>query len=221
MSVDYVQTAPAPLFAKQFVQSIGVNAHMNYFDTAYGNLSIVESALAYLGIHSVRVGAVDFAAYGQYSSAACCCRIQTRFRGGGTNTRHLCVPGFAVSNLSRQRRFDRGSKRSRANPGFFDGGTALTNEVELQQSIYDYVHSDQNITGIPVVDLTLGISKLAAYSQAGNLSSAADEGNAHIYAPYGNTRRRISSVLFCCNRCSPRASRLWLRRPVTQALRTR
>jgi hypothetical protein len=37
-----------------FVDSIGVNIHLSYTNTAYGNFDRVQQALDYLGVHHVR-----------------------------------------------------------------------------------------------------------------------------------------------------------------------
>ena len=42
--------------AGDFVNSIGVNVHLNYFDTAYGNFASVQSELKSIGIHHLRDG---------------------------------------------------------------------------------------------------------------------------------------------------------------------
>lgn len=47
-----------PRAAGEFVDSIGVNTHINYFDTSYGNSSHLRQELGSLGIRHVRDGAV-------------------------------------------------------------------------------------------------------------------------------------------------------------------
>lgn len=42
--------------AYDFVNSIGVNVHLNYFDTAYGNFQLVQRELTSIGIRHVRDG---------------------------------------------------------------------------------------------------------------------------------------------------------------------
>ena len=42
--------------AFDFVNSIGVNTHLNYFDTVYGNFPFVERELKSIGILHVRDG---------------------------------------------------------------------------------------------------------------------------------------------------------------------
>jgi hypothetical protein len=45
--------------AAKFVDSVGVNIHLHYQDTAYGDFPKVERALRELGVHHVRDGLVD------------------------------------------------------------------------------------------------------------------------------------------------------------------
>lgn len=52
-------TAPVPEQAQSaaaFIDSIGINAHLSYLDTTYGNFALVENELRSLGIHHVREG---------------------------------------------------------------------------------------------------------------------------------------------------------------------
>ncbi|MBW4028579.1 MAG: hypothetical protein HIU93_14475 [Acidobacteria bacterium] len=74
------QTAPLPSetarSAYDFVNSIGVSAQLNYFDTSYGNFPLVERELQSIGIRHLRVGAhlqgADYNAllYGRWSKLA-------------------------------------------------------------------------------------------------------------------------------------------------------
>ena len=74
------QTAPLPSetarSAYDFVNSIGVNAQLNYFDTSYGNFPVIERELQSIGIRHLRVGAhlqgADYNAllYGRWSQLA-------------------------------------------------------------------------------------------------------------------------------------------------------
>lgn len=49
-------TSETPHSASSFVNSIGVNAHINYFDLLYGNFRLVEHELRSLGVLHVRDG---------------------------------------------------------------------------------------------------------------------------------------------------------------------
>jgi hypothetical protein len=50
-------TAANPASASGFVDSIGVNVHLSYFDTAYGDFASLERKLLELGIRHIRDGA--------------------------------------------------------------------------------------------------------------------------------------------------------------------
>lgn len=45
--------------ANAFVDSIGINTHVRYYDTAYGNFSLVEQRLKELGVRHIRDGGSD------------------------------------------------------------------------------------------------------------------------------------------------------------------
>ena len=40
--------------AEDFINSIGINTHLDFAVTAYNNVTVVESALNYLGVRQVR-----------------------------------------------------------------------------------------------------------------------------------------------------------------------
>ena len=45
--------------AYSFIDSIGVNTHLRYYDTPYGNFSLIDQSLLALGIHHIRDGGSD------------------------------------------------------------------------------------------------------------------------------------------------------------------
>jgi hypothetical protein len=45
--------------AYSFVDSIGINTHLHYYDTSYGNFSLIEQRLQELGVHHIRDGGSD------------------------------------------------------------------------------------------------------------------------------------------------------------------
>ena len=187
MSTDYVQAAPTALSANQFLLSFGVNVHTNYYDTAYANLTAVEGALTYLGVYNIRVGAA--------TSATTDSPIEQLAADGYKVDLVLSSPNEAtyefLDSLAQNHPGSiiavEGPNEVALHPISYDGGTGLQNESQLQQSIYDDIHADPALAGVAVANLTLGTSAATSYSQIGDLSTAADYGNAHIYAPYGNT----------------------------------
>ena len=56
-AADAAVPATTPVPATNFVNSVGVNVHTGYYDTAYNNFAAVKSALLNLGVKYVRDGA--------------------------------------------------------------------------------------------------------------------------------------------------------------------
>jgi hypothetical protein len=74
---DNFQTVPA-MAAGLFLDTIGVNTHLGYLNTAYANTSLVESSLAYLGIDHIRDSIPELNslnAAGEKALAAAGCKI--------------------------------------------------------------------------------------------------------------------------------------------------
>jgi len=56
LPVDHRETAVG---ADAFVDSVGVNVHLHYNDTSYGNFASVERSLKDLGVRHIRDGLID------------------------------------------------------------------------------------------------------------------------------------------------------------------
>ncbi len=54
-----LQTGEPAKRASAFVDSIGINTHLRYYDTAYGDYSLIKQRLQELGIHHIRDGGTD------------------------------------------------------------------------------------------------------------------------------------------------------------------
>src|SRR5579864_197991 len=140
-------TATVALSASSFDQSIGVNVHMGYTWTAYGDVALVESSLAYLGVDLVRdklesPAYVNTAAYYELAAAG----IKFDFdlpvyapSGSEPNTVNIsefvgmidalvtAYPG-SVSAIE-------GANEVNLWPATFDGGTTLADQAALQQAL--------------------------------------------------------------------------------------
>jgi hypothetical protein len=182
---DNMQTVSA-IAAGSFIDSLGVNTHMGYLNTAYANTSLVESSLAYLGIDHVRDGipqlnSANFA--GEKALAAAGYKIDFVMETPTAD---------AFATLDYLAKNNPGSVFSVEGPnevGFapvtFDGGNGVVNQILDQQAIYNAVHADPALAGVSVLNLTVGLQSSISYSQLGNMSGMADQGNAHVYAPFG------------------------------------
>ncbi len=59
ISTQAVATGEPAKSASAFVDSIGINTHLRYYDTAYGNYPFIKQSLLDLGIHHIRDGGSD------------------------------------------------------------------------------------------------------------------------------------------------------------------
>jgi hypothetical protein len=181
------QSAPvSAIAASQFLDSLGVNVHTTYSNTVYADTSLVESDLAYLGTNNVRDGINAIGAYNSVGEEALAAAgYKFDFVMETPTASNMAALDWYAENYPGSVVSVEGPNEVGYAPITFDGGAAASNEVELQQAIYNAVHSDPNLDGINVVNLTLGLQSSISYSQLGNMTSVADEGNAHVYAPYG------------------------------------
>jgi len=172
--------------AGAFIESIGVNTHTTYLNTAYANTDLVASSLAYLGIDHIRDGipGLDSACFaGEKALAAAGYKfdfvMETPTAGAFAALDYLATnnPGSVFSV--------EGPNEVGFTPVTFDGGNGVANQIADQQAIYDAVHADPALSGVSVLNLTVGLQSSISYSQLGNMSGMADQGNAHEYAPYG------------------------------------
>jgi Bacterial Ig-like domain len=187
MTTNTTQNAPTSAIAvSSFLDSIGVNIHTSYTNTVYANTALVESALAYLGIDHVRDGLPPVNSYGsvgeQILTAA---GYKFDFVMETPTATSMAALNYYATNYAGSVFSVEGPNEVGYAPISFDGGTAASNEVALQQAIFNATHSDPDLKGVNVINLTLGLQSSISYSQLGNMTSAADEGNAHVYAPYG------------------------------------
>jgi hypothetical protein len=178
--VDSSLPLVAPASASAFVDSVGVNVHMSYFDTAYNNWQQVRDKLVALGVHHVRDAAcVGCTAQRQRLLSLAASGIGVDFmmgRPGGTTG---SLPDL-VSMLS-------GPMRSAVDavegPNEYDqSGDAgwVTNLRAYQQQLYGLMKGTANLASVPVIGPSLVRS--SSFAALGDLSDSIDWGNIHPYA---------------------------------------
>ena len=185
-------TTPTPIVAQSaatFDQSIGVNVHMAYTWTPYANVTSVENDLAYLGVNHVRDELFDASNVQTNYDELAAAGIKFDFIipvylpstvnltefVGMVNAFALAYPG-SVSAIE-------GPNEVNFTPAMYSGGTTPADQAALQEALYAAVRADPNLAGIPVYNLTVGSTNSAQFAALGNLSSAANFGNEHAYAP--------------------------------------
>lgn len=176
--------------ADAFVDSVGVNVHLTYGDTAYGNFALVRSRLKELGVRHIRDGLCGSCGWQLDSlDALAADGIHSDLIIGWVNNR----TGTLAANLAAVRSRLLGSVDMLEAPNEWDNfsGWSSTWAPELrayQAGFWNAVHADPVLRSIPIA----GPSLVGWDSRAklGDLSSQLDYGNLHSYPggkpPEGN-----------------------------------
>ena len=176
-------TSPtAAVSAASFVSSIGINVHMWEATSGYGNLSLVENSLAYLGILNVRDN------YIPSSSSAFTALANSGYK------LDLAIPSDAITIANFVTQIDAfnaahpGSIKAIEGPNEvniwtvnYNGGSSLANAAQYQQAFYSAVRADSHLSNIPVYNLSLAYLDSTQYAQVGDLSGSANYANSHAY----------------------------------------
>jgi hypothetical protein len=170
-------TAERPASAQAFVDSVGVNIHSTYNDTAYANREQVVRSLRDLGVRNVRDGLVpDRPDQREYLLELARNGIRTTFIMGAPNA-------DVVSGLDRGTRafLDR-TAAAFEGPNEYDvsGDPQWASNLRgYQQRLYRAVKDDPDLTARPV--LAPSLVKPDSPAQLGALDGMADMANVHPY----------------------------------------
>jgi hypothetical protein len=169
--------------AYAFVNSIGVNTHLNYFDRTYGNFQFIERELASIGIHHVRDGVhllnTDYnkAVYSRWSQLG---DIGIYFDA-------VLDPRSALGPLTPDK-LDQVDDLANHTIESFEGPNELdisnipnwTSVVrDYQRSIYQSVKSMTSANSVAVVGPSLAFASKGL--SVGDISDRIDYGNLHPY----------------------------------------
>lgn len=174
-----------PLSAAGFRDSIGVNTHVGYTDTAYGNWSGVVSALQQLGVTHVRDLLIDNGVSGymqQWTS-----NVQAAAADGIHFDFVMPEPGAQLGSVSDLVSMLAGPLRTAVesveDPNEYDlvdsSPSWATTLSAYDQGVATAVRSTPALSGVPVVGPSLVNS--GSYQALGNQSQYLDEGNIHPY----------------------------------------
>lgn len=167
--------------ADDFVDSIGVNVHMSYTDTAYRNTRGIIDTLRELGVRYVRDGVVihrkdQYAALQDMASAGIHADLILgdplgRF-GSGTIEDQLAVLHQDLAGVA----------ESVEGPNEFDvsgGPNSLPTLRRYQATLYERVKQDPALAGLTVIAPSL--VDLSNWAQLGDIERDFDFGNLHAY----------------------------------------
>jgi hypothetical protein len=178
-----IPTPTVALSALAFDQSIGVNIHMGYTGTAYGNIGLVESALSYLGVVNIRDNLwwVDEQAVEALTALGYKADLIIAPASENISTFVALVDAVAKAEPGSVAAIE-GPNEVNIWAVQYNGGSSLADAALYQQALYAAVRTDSNLNSIPVYNLTMAFTDATQYAQLGNLSSAANYANSHLYA---------------------------------------
>jgi hypothetical protein len=176
---------------ESFVDSIGVNTHLNYTDTVYGDFrGIVQPSLAYLRVRHIRDALADDD------------QVLRRYRD--LHQRGVELTGLApyevtsmpslVANIKTQRELLEAVEGPNETDEFvqftYKGQRFPHGTRAFMKDFYRAVNDDPTVESLPVLQTSLAFpaqdgENPSRASQLGDLSSFADYGNSHNYFEFG------------------------------------
>lgn len=181
---------------ESFLDSIGVNTHINDTSGGYGNISKVIADLDYIGVSHVRDGLSGSLSTELFEVLANH-DITFSLLTSGSNGASISSQVAAIAKLeSLYNAIDyvEGPNETDYFPISYSGLSGFAATRAFQAALYSAVHSNGTLASTPVIQTSLGDG--ASYSQLGNLSSSADYSNIHsYYFGWGFTRSVADQVL--------------------------
>jgi hypothetical protein len=183
-------TTLTAITASSFVNSLGINTHIDFGADGYQNLPTVEASIDYLGIKNIRdsaQSASDLATWLQVAQAT-----GAKFDDyiGETSPGGMLTDlGFA-QQLAQEgilNHVEGGNEEDDSYPASL--GNSLPVTALFQQQVYALAHE----YGLSAINMSFGAGWTAAnnwegdYGTVGNLSAYADFANAHTYPNPGQT----------------------------------
>jgi hypothetical protein len=171
--------AAAPKRASSFIDSVGVNIHMSYLDTAYNNWQQVRTKLVELGVKHVRDGACVGCAEQRERLLA------LHDAGIGVNyiMREPGSPDSIESLVDMLAGPMRATVDSVEGPNEYDHNSDPRWAAILrayQRRLYDLVKGSASLRGVPVIGPSLISSQ--SYATLGDIARWVDVANIHPYA---------------------------------------
>jgi hypothetical protein len=176
-----------------FVESIGVNTHTTYSDTAYSNFVQIKTRLAELGVRHIREN-LQLERPDQYE------RLNELAAMGIRSTLILGDPSEGSSSLEEMISIVKtnlgGAVDALEGPNEFDmrGGSNWAAELrDYQQRLYGAIKADPSLAALPVIGPS--IVHRTNQEALGDISGMLDYGNIHSYpdgeAPEGNLSSQL------------------------------
>jgi len=197
--ITLTYTAVTAARAVDFVDSIGVNTHLDFSGSTYNNIKLVESAIEYLGIHNLRdspESSADLGASGLWQQVANATGAKfDAYIPEGSPVNMTASMGL-ITTLAGQGilNFVEGPNEE-DDPYALSLGNNLASAAAFQKQFYAALHQ----LGLPVINISFGqgwgSSPTGDYGTVGNLSAYADYANAHTYFGSGNPPQSAINAL--------------------------
>jgi hypothetical protein len=200
------------LSAAEFTGSLGVNTHLEYLDTAYGDITKVEAALRYLGVGRLReitplrftASAMTLAAKGYGFDFV----VREADGKADLDQTLAMVTQFATQYPGSVKSIE-GLNEANFWGVAYKGLAGLPAAAQVQRDLYRRAKQAPSLLDIPIINLSLGGVGADAYQPLGDLSKAADLGNAHVYWGHGRPPATAwPDVLRAQNTSTPRLTRM-------------
>src|SRR5215207_353797 len=195
LAIPATASADTARSADAFVSSIGVNTHVIYDDTAYGNFPLVRDRLKELGVRNIRDGLCGSCAW-QHDrlNALAADGIKADLIVGDPRNR----TGTMSDNLAAVKSKLMSSVSALEAPNEWDmfSGWSSTWAWDLrsyQQKLSDAVAADPALRGLPVIGPSL--VGYASRDQLGSLATHLDRGNMHSYSGGRTPESNVPSEL--------------------------
>ena len=180
----------AGITASSFVNSLGINTHIDFNAYGYQNLATVEAAINYLGVKNIRDSAANASDASTWFQVAQATGAKfDDFIGQTTPTGMVTELGYVAQLASEGilNFMEGGNEEDDAYPESLGNNQYIT--AAFQQKIFALGQS----LGLPVINMSFGAGWTAAnnwegnYGTVGNLSAYANYANAHTYPNVGQT----------------------------------
>lgn len=179
---------PQAITATEFLNTLGVNTHLDFSGTPYTNVTQVEQNLQYLGVLIVRDSAQipsDVALWEQVAQATGVKFDDLMPEGSPTTMSNALalVPQLAAAGILKY--IEGGNEEDSSYSASLGNSLAIT--AQFQQQVYAMGQQ----FGLPVINMSFGFgwstSSTGDYGTVGNLAAFANFANAHTYPQPGET----------------------------------
>lgn len=176
--------------ASTFIDSLGINTHIDFNAYGYQNLATVESSLEYLGVQNVRdssESSADLTTWLQVSQATGVKFDDYMPEGSPTDMQNALNLVTQLAKEGVLNMIEGGNEEDDAYAASL--GNTLTYTAQFQQQVYALGQS----LGLPVINMSFGAGWTAAnnwigdYGSVGDLSAYTNYANAHTYPNPGQS----------------------------------